>query len=158
MAREGGNIAKGNGSSRDRLSVADGRCFYLPKWFSIGVLLISCAARETPVQSPASAPETPEQLTAKQLEAVISAGMPRIKQRCWQPALDARAPGQQPLARVFMSMTIDASGSVINVETKGEAPGFPGLSACIADAMRTWKFPRSAGSTTVNLPFEFRAV
>src|SRR5262245_35821105 len=153
----------------------------MPRWFSIGVLSISCAAGETPppatppstagdpgalpnatVQTSTSdqaAPGTGGQLTVEQLQAVVAAETPDLKRRCWQPALEALEappPGPPPSARVPISMFIDASGAVTNVTTVGDPPpGFPELPACIAEIVRTWKFPSSSGTTTVNVPFVF---
>jgi hypothetical protein len=55
------------------------------------------------------------------------------------------------------TIDIGARGRVESSEASGAETDFPGLSACVASAVKEWEFPRSAGSTTLNIPFVFAA-
>jgi hypothetical protein len=126
----------------------------------------------TPVQSPSdtsglanappavSAPAQPNpggQLTQGEIAGVVTANQPMVKRRCWQPALEARPMDGPTNVRVMASLVIDASGSVESVNATGGEKDFPGLSACIASRIRSWKFPASGSSTPVRVPFLFAA-
>ena len=80
-----------------------------------------------------------------------------MKRSCWQPALDTRAKDAPTSARVNVTITVGAGGSVQNVSTSGEPRGYRGLAGCIASRVRGWQFPASNGTTTVNVPFVFAA-
>jgi hypothetical protein len=56
-----------------------------------------------------------------------------------------------------MAITVASSGNVENVSTSGDPKGYPGLARCIQSRVSSWKFPRSSGTTTVNVPFVFAA-
>ncbi len=50
---------------------------------------------------------------------------------------------------------ITVSGGVDNVTTTGDPKGYPNLAHCIEAKVRAWRFPRSSGTTTANVPFVF---
>jgi hypothetical protein len=54
-------------------------------------------------------------------------------------------------------VTIASSGTVQQVTTSGDPRGYRGLARCIESRVRGWRFPRSGGTTTVNVPFVFAA-
>jgi len=138
------------------------------------VVAAACASRSTevrsvdpPVDADASRPaggsavptepgEAREWLTAEQLKQVIAAATPRVRKQCWQPALDARAPGAPTNVSVPTHIEIDSSGAVTEVQVQDAPPSYPGLSSCIAGVLRSVRFPRSAGTTSVNIPFVFQ--
>jgi hypothetical protein len=97
------------------------------------------------------------QLDAAQTQSTVSRYTGSVKRSCWQPALDARDPNAPTSARVMMTITVGASGSVQNVTTSGDPRGYPGLASCIAGRVRAWQFPATGGTTTVNVPFVFAA-
>lgn len=78
-----------------------------------------------------------------------------VKRSCWQPALDARSKDAPTSARVNVAIVVSPSGSVQSVSTSGDPKGYPGLAGCIAARVKSWQFPASSGSTTVNVPFVF---
>lgn len=95
------------------------------------------------------------QLSAGEISGVVEAQKARVKRKCWQPALDARAKGGPSTARVSAMLTIGPSGNVDSVSASGGERDFPGLASCIASSVKGWKFPRSGGSTPANVPFVF---
>ena len=97
------------------------------------------------------------QLDAGQIQATVGRYTGSVKRSCWQPALDARDANSPTSARVMVTITVGASGSVQNVSTSGEPRGYPGLAGCIAGRVRAWQFPATGGTTTVNVPFVFAA-
>lgn len=80
-----------------------------------------------------------------------------VRRSCWQPALDTRSKDAPSSARVNVSITVAASGAVQNVSSSGDPRGYHGLARCIQSKVRSWRFPRSSGTTTVNVPFVFAA-
>jgi hypothetical protein len=109
-----------------------------------------------PTEGGQSAPGT-GQLDSGQLQAAVARYTPSVKRTCWQPALDTRDKDAPMSARVSVSITVGASGSVQDVTTGGDPKGYRGLAGCIAGRVRGWQFPPSGGSTTVNVPFVFVA-
>jgi predicted Zn finger-like uncharacterized protein len=115
----------------------------------------NAAAR--PDGAAASAPSGGGQLSSEQLSATISRYRPTVKRSCWEPALAGRDPSAPATARVSLSVTVGASGSVQNASTGADPKGYPGLAGCIAGRARGWQFPPSSGSTVVQVPFVFAA-
>jgi hypothetical protein len=67
---------------------------------------------------------------------------------------DKNAPSS---ARVSVAIKVAPGGNVTSATTSGDPNGYGGLASCIAMRVRGWQFPRSSGSTTVNVPFVFAA-
>jgi hypothetical protein len=97
------------------------------------------------------------QLSQGEIAGVVEASRPGVRRHCWQPALDARAPGAASTARVSASVVISPSGAVQSATASGSEKDYPGLASCIASRIRSWKFPPSSGTTPVNIPFVFAA-
>lgn len=95
------------------------------------------------------------QLSQGEIQGVVVANQPRVKKRCWQPALDAAGAGAPSSARVRGRITIGPSGAVQSASASGGEKDFPGLAPCVAGQMQGWKFPPSSGSTPVEVPFFF---
>jgi len=95
------------------------------------------------------------QLSAGEIQGVVASNQPRVRKRCWQPALDSAAAGASPNARVNGKITIGASGAVESASASGAEKDYPGLSSCVAGQMKSWRFPPSSGSTPVNVPYVF---
>lgn len=91
------------------------------------------------------------------IQRTVSRYTGSVKRSCWQPALDTRSQDAPTSARVNVTITVGASGSVQSVSTSGEPNGYRGLAGCIASRVRGWQFPASSGNTTVNVPFVFAA-
>jgi hypothetical protein len=91
------------------------------------------------------------------IQKTVSRYTGSVKRSCWQPALDTRSQDAPTSARVNVTITVAASGSVQGVSTSGEPSGYRGLAGCIAARVRGWQFPASSGTTTVNVPFVFAA-
>ncbi|AUX21040.1 hypothetical protein SOCEGT47_015180 [Sorangium cellulosum] len=97
------------------------------------------------------------QLSQGEIAGVVEANRPGVRRHCWQPALDARARNAPSTARVTAAVVISPSGAVQSATASGSEKDYPGLSSCIASRVRSWKFPPSSGSMTVNIPFVFAA-
>jgi len=97
------------------------------------------------------------QLDAGQIQSTVARYTGSVKRACWQPALDTRDKDAPTTARVNVSISIAASGSVQNATTDGDPRGYRGLSQCISSRVRGWQFPPSGDSTTVKVPFVFAA-
>lgn len=97
------------------------------------------------------------QLDAGQIQGVVHRYTPAVRRSCWQPLLDARDPSAPASARVTVSLTVGADGKVRSATASSDPPGYPGLSGCIVQRVRTWIFPPSSGTTTVEVPFVFAA-
>jgi hypothetical protein len=97
------------------------------------------------------------QLDAAQTSAVVSRYTGSVKRSCWQPALDSRDPTAPSSARVVVTITVGPTGAVQNATTSGDPRGYPGLASCIAGRVRSWQFPATGSTTTVNVPFVFAA-
>lgn len=95
------------------------------------------------------------QLSPGEIQGVVSANQPRIRKRCWQPALDSAGPNATGNARVTGKIVIGPSGAVQSATASGAEKDYPGLSSCIAAQMQGWRFPPSGGTTPVNVPFVF---
>lgn len=102
--------------------------------------------------SPSSAAQA---LDSGQIQGVIHRYTPAVRRSCWQPALDARDPSAPASARVTVSLTVGANGVVQSATGGADPKGYPGLSRCVAERARTWTFPPSGGTTTVEVPFVF---
>ncbi len=118
---------------------------------------LAAAGPKGPSQGTSSASTGTSQLDATQLSAAVARYTPSVKRTCWQPALDTRDKDAPMSARVAVTITVGASGSVQDVKTGGDPKGYRGLANCIAGRVRGWQFPPSSGSTTVNVPFVFVA-
>ena len=108
-----------------------------------------------PTAKEAPPPAAGGQLTQGEIMQVVSSQTANVKRKCWQPALEGRAGTGPASAKVRVSITIGASGSVESAKASGGEKDFPGLSACIAGRVQGWKFPPSGGSTPVEVPFHF---
>lgn len=96
-------------------------------------------------------------LESSQIQRVVSQYQTSVKRGCWQPALMTRDKDAPSSARVSVAITVSPSGSVTKASTSGDPKGYGGLSSCISRKVRGWQFPRSSGTTTVNVPFVFAA-
>jgi hypothetical protein len=96
----------------------------------------------------------PQQLDQSDIERVVAAHRVTVKRGCWEPALASRDPNAPKSAKVTVSISIGPSGSVSSASASGGA-GYPGLSSCVTNKVRSWKFPPSGGTSQANIPFAF---
>lgn len=96
-------------------------------------------------------------LDSSKVQATVGRYTPSVKRSCWNPALDTRDSNAPSSARVTVTISVAASGSVTGVSTSGDPPGYRGLANCIAARVRGWTFPASDAATMVNVPFVFAA-
>jgi predicted Zn finger-like uncharacterized protein len=95
------------------------------------------------------------QLDGASIQRVVANFSPSVRRGCWDQAISVRAADAPSSARVGVTITISASGGVDNVTTTGDPKGYPNLAHCIEAKVRAWRFPRSSGTTTANVPFVF---
>ncbi len=100
-----------------------------------------------------SEPVATNTLSSADISRVVESQRGGVNRRCWQPALSGNPEGGT--AKVSVKLSIGASGAVESVSASGSERAYPGLSSCIAERVRGWKFPASSGSTPVNIPFAF---
>ena len=98
---------------------------------------------------------TADNLSASEIARVIDASRAVVRRECWQPAVDARGGDGLVSARVVTSLVISASGEVASITASGAEQRFPGLSSCVAAAVRRRKFPPGDTPTTIKVPFLF---
>jgi hypothetical protein len=96
-----------------------------------------------------------DRLNDQQLQETVARYREQLQRSCWQPALDAREPTAPTSARVSTSVTVAASGSVLDIKTGGDPLGYPRLADCIAGQVRSWRFPAAKGASTATIPFVF---
>lgn len=144
-------------------------------WFVPSLVALGCASAVTPAACPPAAPAQeaavaatpapaddpstalPLTLTSEHISPVIVAAAPQVKKRCWQVALDTRAPDAPTSARVVLQATIEPSGKVTAVRTDEAPASYPQLAECVAGVVRTLTFHPASRATTVNIPFVFDA-
>jgi hypothetical protein len=97
------------------------------------------------------------QLDGNSIQRVVANFSTSVRRGCWDSAIAARTPDAPSSARVGVTITISPSGSVDNVTTTGDPKGYPNLAHCIESKVRGWRFPRSSGTTTAQVPFVFAA-
>lgn len=96
-------------------------------------------------------------LSSSQIQSTVAKYQTSVKRGCWERALMARDKDAPSSARVTVSISVASSGAVTGATSSGDPRGYTGLSSCITRRVRGWQFPRSSGSTTVNVPFVFAA-
>ena len=96
-----------------------------------------------------------ESLDASAIQRTVGRYKTGVKRSCWEPAISSRTPNSPNSARVQVTVNISADGSVSSVSTTGDPSGYRGLARCIEARVRGWRFPRSSGSTTTQIPFVF---
>jgi hypothetical protein len=95
------------------------------------------------------------QLAQGDVERVVQSHRAFVKRQCWETALANKAPSTPTSARVVVTMNVAGDGRVSTANASG-GDGYPGLSACVQNNVKTWTFPPSEGST-VTVPFVFAA-
>jgi len=105
----------------------------------------------------APASRLPERLDGALLEQTVASHRDEVQRSCFQPAFDARAEAASSSARVGTTLTIEPGGRVRTIATSGDPPGYLHLASCIAEHVRTWRFPAAQRETTASIPFIFAA-
>jgi hypothetical protein len=113
--------------------------------------------KSSEAEPPASELAMGDRLTGAEIQRTVYRYQPSVRHSCWQRQLANRDPSAPSTAKVTVTMTIAPTGKVTKASTSGEAVGYPGLSACISDKVKSWTFPQALGSTTAQVPFTFAA-
>jgi hypothetical protein len=90
-----------------------------------------------------------------QLSRVMDSYRPAVRRACWGPVLEAKGSEGTVSARVQLDIVISPSGSVDVLAASGAEQSFPGLSMCVAGAMRKSRFPASSVATPLRAVFMF---
>jgi hypothetical protein len=96
------------------------------------------------VGSPTDAPQA---LTPDQIEAVVRSHSADVKRACWE-AYD----GGTSAAVETVQIAVDESGHVSSAHAEGNNAW---VGRCLERELKRWVFPRSGGTTTINLPYKF---
>jgi TonB family protein len=96
----------------------------------------------------------PSELDQSDIERVVASQRASVRRACWDSAIAERSSNTPKSAKVTVSISIAPSGNVSNASATG-GDGYPGLASCVAQRVRTWKFPPSAGTSRATIPFSF---
>jgi hypothetical protein len=113
-------------------------------------------ARKVVVASaePGTEPAVPG-LGKRVVASVVRARRASVARACWQPALARRSFDAPPMVRVTLEVRVEPSGAVGSAQAMNSASGYPGLSACLEKAVKSWSFPTAPGATRTRVPFVF---
>ncbi|HYP75199.1 MAG TPA: PEGA domain-containing protein [Polyangiaceae bacterium] len=100
---------------------------------------------------------SPRLLDADQIRVTVARYAPSVRRACWRPAFATRDANAAAVARVQVAITIASNGSVQSAITRGDPPGYRGLSDCISRRVKGWQFPSAHALTTVNVPFVYES-
>jgi len=89
-------------------------------------------------------------LTQGQVQGVVNRNRRAVSRKCMGYVTGKKGGS----AKVFVSMTVGASGAVQSVSASG-GKGFPGLASCVRSRVANWSFPSAGATTKVNVPFHF---
>ncbi len=87
-------------------------------------------------------------LTSDQVEATVRNHAAGVKRTCWEKIGDGKA----GTVNITVEAKVSGSGSVSSATATGNDPT---IGKCIEGAVRSWQFPPTGGTTTVNIPFKF---
>jgi uncharacterized lipoprotein NlpE involved in copper resistance len=90
-------------------------------------------------------------LTVAQLTTVVGANQEQLRP-CYQAALDKQPDSQE--FRMQATLHVNKDGNVENVEL--ERGGLANVGTCVANVVRTWKFPPAQADTYASMPIIFR--
>ena len=85
-------------------------------------------------------------LSPSDIQRVVQQNARAVKDTCW--GADAGASE----VRITVRLVIGPSGKVQSATASGNDPI---VGRCVESQIKTWMFPASNGSTTVNIPFHF---
>jgi hypothetical protein len=75
-------------------------------------------------------------------------------QRCYETALRAAGGRQDGTIKVTVSVTVGMSGTVKSVSTEGA--GLGGMTDCIKQSVKRWRFPQAGGESEFAFPLVFQ--
>jgi hypothetical protein len=70
-----------------------------------------------------------------------------MRQTCWD-----KSASTNPVANVSVSFTVIGDGSTSRVSASGDNPD---VIKCVANDVRSWRFPAMGCTQTINVPFHF---
>jgi predicted Zn finger-like uncharacterized protein len=86
-------------------------------------------------------------IDAATVQRIVRDRSPGVKRTCWD-----RGGDQKSSAKVTVAITVGPNGHVDNAAATGDDPV---ITKCIEGQVRTWQFPATGSTTTVNVPFVF---
>ncbi|APR99809.1 hypothetical protein BCY86_03295 [Pajaroellobacter abortibovis] len=86
-------------------------------------------------------------LTTDQLNEIVAAHKLSIRRNCWE-----RLGSDLPSAKIVIKVVIGPRGQVQQTTATGDNSV---VAQCITKSVRSWKFPASGETTTVDIPFSF---
>ena len=118
-----------------------------PKAADLGSLL---GGNNGPSSGPTGGPAAGggSSLTSDQVETTVRNHSLGVKRTCWEKIGDGKA------GTVNINVTANVAGNG-NVTSSTATGNDPMVAKCIEGAVRSWQFPPTGGTTTVNIPFKF---
>jgi predicted Zn finger-like uncharacterized protein len=92
-------------------------------------------------------------LTQGQLSTVVQNNKVQL-QRCYETALRAAGGRQEGTIKITVSVTVGMSGTAKSVSTEGN--GLGGMTDCIKQSVKRWRFPQSGGESLFAFPLVFQ--
>jgi predicted Zn finger-like uncharacterized protein len=92
-------------------------------------------------------------LNPNQLSNVVQNNKVQL-QRCYETALRAAGGRQDGTIKVTVSVTVGMSGTVKSVSTEGA--GLGGMTDCIKQSVKRWRFPQAGGESEFAFPLVFQ--
>ncbi len=86
-------------------------------------------------------------LSSDAIEGVVRSHSAGVKRTCWE-----RGGSQASSVNVTCRVVIAGNGQVSSASANGSDPV---VTKCIESSVRSWSFPASGGTTTVDIPFHF---
>jgi hypothetical protein len=93
-------------------------------------------------------------LDSRQVQEVVAARKSSLSPKCWPPTLDTREK-DAPTPRIVVTVVVNPNGEVRSATPSAASVEYPDLSNCVVAEIKSWRFPTSAGATTVIIPFAF---
>jgi TonB family protein len=96
--------------------------------------------------------ETVGGLSREQIRRVVRRNLPQVR-ACYEQTLVSRPDLE---GRVSVQFIISPSGAVQSAAVAGSSVANTTMESCVAQAVRRWPFPATAGVTSVTYPFMFQ--
>ncbi|WP_394837878.1 zinc-ribbon domain-containing protein [Pendulispora rubella] len=87
-------------------------------------------------------------LTEDQIRAVLNQHSLGVRRNCWERG----STGQVSSVNVGVRIVVNGQGQVTSANADGNDPA---IAKCIETSVRSWTFPATGGTSTVNIPFKF---
>lgn len=114
------------------------------------------AAARDPYADMPHPPETDSgrhQLAAADVNEVVTAYRPHMRDLCWIPRVNENSGGKEK-ARVAIEVEVTPAGEVKSVRAVG-GNDYPGLADCVREHVKRWHFPKAQQTSSLMFPILF---